>query len=82
MNDKQLILGQVGPTMSMNSAQHPLKNNEGVGPSQNVFFFPLACVLTKKPRAYHQGTFAAPAPALGDLWKTNLPFRQTGHLKF
>ena len=41
MNDKQLILGQVGPTMSMNSAQHPLKNNEGVGPSQNVFFFHL-----------------------------------------
>ena len=41
MNDKQLILGQVGPTMSMNSAQHPLKNNEGVGPIQNVFFFHL-----------------------------------------
>ena len=42
LNDKQLILGQTGPMMRVNCAKHHLKNSEGIGPSQNVFYFHLA----------------------------------------
>ena len=41
LNDKQLILGQIGPTMRVSCAQHHLKNSKGFRPSQNVFYFHL-----------------------------------------
>ena len=41
LTDKQLIHGQIGPTMRVYCAQHHMKNSEGFSPSQNVFYFRL-----------------------------------------
>lgn len=41
LNDKQLIHGQIGPTMRVYCAQHHMKNSEGFSPSQSVFYFHL-----------------------------------------
>ena len=45
LNDKQLILGQIGPTMRVSCAQHHLKNSKGFRPSQNVFYFHLPATV-------------------------------------
>ena len=41
LKDKQLIHGQIGPTMRVNCTQHHLKYSEGFSPSQNVFYYHL-----------------------------------------